>query len=102
MAPERLTVRPLGRFPVVYIEPAWRHGWRALAKRSFDIAFAVSLLVLVAPIVAVAGIVVRWTSPGPAFFRQVRVGRDGKTFRIVKLRTMCADAEERRGASSRA
>lgn len=92
---QRLTVRPLGRFPVVYVEPATRGGWRAVAKRSFDVAVAAVGLVLTAPIVAVAALAVKLDTRGPVLFKQVRVGQDSEPFRVLKLRTMVVDAEAR-------
>lgn len=89
----RLTVRPLGRFPIVYVEPITRGGWRAAAKRSFDLALAVIALVLSAPILLVAAIAVKLDSKGPVIFSQVRVGQDSSPFRVLKLRTMVQDAE---------
>jgi lipopolysaccharide/colanic/teichoic acid biosynthesis glycosyltransferase len=68
-------------------ETAISHGYQ-VAKRSVDIGGALVLLVLSAPVLLVAAILVRIDSPGPAFFRQQRVGRDGQFFWIVKLRTM--------------
>lgn len=65
-----------------------------VAKRTIDIAASLSLLVLTLPIVLVAGLVVRLDSPGPVFFRQVRIGRDGQPFGLLKIRTMKADAGE--------
>ncbi len=67
VAPERLTVRPLGGFPIVYLEPVRHGGWRAMAKRSFDIATAATALVITAPVVFVAAVAVKLTSSGPAF-----------------------------------
>jgi exopolysaccharide biosynthesis polyprenyl glycosylphosphotransferase len=95
VAPNRLTVRPLGRFPVVYVEPTERDGWRAKAKRSFDLALSVVGLILALPILAVAAVAIKLTSPGPVLFRQERVGLNGTTFQVLKLRTMVTDAEER-------
>ena len=92
---DRLIARPLGRRPVMYVEPVRLSGWRAAAKRGFDIALATSLLVLAAPVMAVAAILIKLDSRGPVFFSQLRVGRNGKLFRIWKLRTMVADAETR-------
>ncbi len=90
----RLQLRPLGRFPVFYVEPVDRSGWRPWAKRAFDaVASAVGLL-LVAPILAVAAVAIKLTSPGPVIFRQQRVGREGELFNVFKLRTMVVDAEE--------
>ena len=95
IAHDRLTVRPLGRFPMVYIEPVRRNGWRAIAKRSFDMTFAALLLVITAPMVATACLLVRLGSPGPMLFRQTRIGRDGTTFSLLKIRSMYSDAEDR-------
>ncbi|HRW37644.1 MAG TPA: sugar transferase [Aquihabitans sp.] len=92
---QRLTVRPLGRFPIVYVEPVTRGGWRAWAKRSFDVIGAVAGLVLTSPILLVAAIAVKLDSRGPVLFRQVRVGRDSEPFSVLKIRTMVPDAEDR-------
>jgi len=90
---QRLTVRPLGRFPVVYVEPVTRDGWRAGAKRAFDIAIAAVALVLTSPLVLVAAIAIKLDSKGPVLFRQVRVGRNSEPFGVLKLRTMVTNAE---------
>lgn len=63
-----------------------------MAKRAFDIVVAGLGLVLLAPLLAALAIWVRIDSPGPALFRQERVGRFGRTFRIHKLRTMVEGA----------
>lgn len=66
-----------------------------MLKRAFDLVFSsVALLILAPLLLAVAGWI-RFDSPGPVFFRQVRVGRDGREFRIYKFRTMRVDAERR-------
>jgi exopolysaccharide biosynthesis polyprenyl glycosylphosphotransferase len=93
IAADRLTVRPLGRFPMVYIEPVRRDGWRSRAKRSFDLVGALVGLVVLAPVFGAAALAVRVSSPGPVLFRQVRVGTDGELFEIVKFRTMVDGAE---------
>jgi lipopolysaccharide/colanic/teichoic acid biosynthesis glycosyltransferase len=59
-----------------------------MAKRLFDVIVAALALALLAPLLLAAACWVRWDSDGPAVFRQERVGRHGKTFRIHKLRTM--------------
>ena len=93
IASDRLTIRPLGRFPMVYIEPVARHGWRNLAKQFFDYALGAFLFLATLPILIGAIIGIKATSPGPVFFKQVRVGRDGEEFEVYKLRTMVIDAE---------
>ncbi len=91
---QRLTVRPLGRFPVVYVEPVTRGGWRAAAKRTFDLIIAGVALVVTAPLLAAAAVAIRLDSRGPVLFRQVRVGQDSQPFPVLKLRTMVVDAED--------
>jgi lipopolysaccharide/colanic/teichoic acid biosynthesis glycosyltransferase len=58
-----------------------------------DVSLALSGLVVLWPVIAVLSVAVKLTSPGPAFYTQTRVGRGGRTFKIVKLRTMRVDAE---------
>lgn len=65
-----------------------------MPKRLFDVIFAALALVVLAPVLVVVAAWVRWDSPGTVFFRQTRVGRDGKLFRIYKFRTMHAHAEK--------
>jgi len=74
-------------------EGATSHGY-VVAKRSLDIAVSLVSLLLLAPLLAVAAIAVKFDSRGPAFFRQLRTGRDGRDFWMVKLRTMVIDHEE--------
>lgn len=92
---QRLTVRPLGRFPIVYVEPVTRGGWRAWAKRTFDVLGAGTGLILTAPVMAVVAVLVKLDTRGPVLFRQVRVGRDSAPFSVLKVRTMVVDAEAR-------
>jgi exopolysaccharide biosynthesis polyprenyl glycosylphosphotransferase len=68
---------------------------RAL-KRSFDILASGAGLLAISPILAAAAIAIKVDSRGPVFFRQARHGRGGREFRIVKFRTMVADAEAKR------
>ena len=64
-------------------------------KRAADVVLSALGIVILAPLMLVIALAVRLTSRGPALFRQVRAGRDGKPFKILKFRTMCRDAEER-------
>lgn len=63
-------------------------------KRGFDLVGAGLGLIVIAPLMAAAAVLVKLDSPGPVFFRQTRIGRDGKEFRIFKFRTMCDGADE--------
>lgn len=63
-------------------------------KTTLDVVLAAVLLVLVSPLLLVLVLAVRFDSPGPAVFRQVRVGKDGRHFEVLKLRTMVNGADE--------
>ena len=62
-------------------------------KRLFDIVFALVLLLLLLPVLLLLGLVVALSSPGGAFFSQVRVGKGGRDFRLLKFRTMRTGSE---------
>lgn len=64
-----------------------------IAKRIMDLFFSLVGALFLLPLFLLVAIWIKLDSPGPVFFRQVRVGRFGKPFRIFKLRTMCCDAE---------
>lgn len=68
---------------------------RSRAKRALDVAIVLAVSPLLIPVSLVVALLVRLTSPGPALFRQERVGLRGDSFRILKFRTMTTDAEDR-------
>ena len=86
----------VGGIPLVGLPPLRlsRSSW--LLKRTMDIVLATAGLVALAPMFAVIAAMIKLDSRGPVFFRQVRMGSEGRTFRIFKFRTMTADAEERK------
>jgi exopolysaccharide biosynthesis polyprenyl glycosylphosphotransferase len=67
-----------------------------MLKRTFDIVASGAGLLMISPILAAAAIAIKLDSRGPVFFRQERVGRGGRRFRIFKFRTMVADAEQQK------
>jgi exopolysaccharide biosynthesis polyprenyl glycosylphosphotransferase len=69
-----------------------------MAKRGLDLIGAGLLSLLALPVLAALAVAVRLDSEGPAFFHQERVGKGGRHFRLLKLRTMVVDAEARRAA----
>ena len=81
---------------MIYVEPTVRGGWRAVAKRIFDLALATVILILTLPLQAATALAIVATSRGPIFFRQIRVGQDGELFEVLKFRTMYEDAEARK------
>ena len=68
-----------------------------MARRAFDLLAAALGLLVLAPLFALVAVAIRATSPGEVFFRQERVGRDGRPFRIFKFRTMRRNAEAQGG-----
>lgn len=64
-----------------------------LAKRLMDITVSSVMLVLLLPLLALVALLVRLDSPGPVLYRQKRVGKDGRVFELLKLRSMIVDAE---------
>jgi exopolysaccharide biosynthesis polyprenyl glycosylphosphotransferase len=69
--------------------------WRLMVKRGMDIVGSLLALVLLSPVLVIAGLAVALTSPGPILFVQERIGRDGRPFRMYKFRSMTDDAVER-------
>jgi exopolysaccharide biosynthesis polyprenyl glycosylphosphotransferase len=82
--------------PLVELTTPTLRGGQLIVKRFVDLVGASIGLVLGTPILLVIAALVKLDSPGPVFFRQNRVGRGGRLFRIFKFRTMVAGAEERR------
>ena len=95
-----------GKIAVENLRPSWlifSPGFRksvllSMAKRGLDVLVAALGLAILAPVIAIVAIAIRISSPGPAFYYQRRVGKDGQIFTIYKFRSMHADAEARTGA----
>jgi exopolysaccharide biosynthesis polyprenyl glycosylphosphotransferase len=92
----RLRLQQIDGRSIIYVERVIRDGWRAYAKRTFDVVCALGLLLLASPILMLSALSIKLTSRGPVLFRQDRVGRHGAIFSILKLRTMVDDAEFRK------
>ncbi|MGW4639172.1 sugar transferase [Sphaerisporangium sp. NPDC004334] len=96
VAGPRTTIRPVAGLPLLHVEHPELSGFRQLLKNLFDRAVALLAIAVLAPVLAALAVAVRSSGPGPALFRQTRVGRDGAEFTILKLRTMSPDAERRK------
>jgi Undecaprenyl-phosphate glucose phosphotransferase len=83
--------------PFIHLRDSPLHGWSRVAKRSFDVVFSGTVLVLLSPVMAAIALAVKLTSPGPIFYPQDRMGLDGQRFRMLKFRTMGQDAEAETG-----
>jgi Undecaprenyl-phosphate glucose phosphotransferase len=86
-------VEEIDGIPVVALRHGPVHGWDAVAKRAFDLFFGTLILVAASPVMLVAALLVKLTSKGPVFYAQERMGLDGRTFSILKFRSMRTDAE---------
>jgi exopolysaccharide biosynthesis polyprenyl glycosylphosphotransferase len=83
----------VGGLPLMSFSSVNPRGLQFTLKHSFDRIFAVFLLVVLAPVIAFTALIVRLSSPGPVFFRQRRVGRNGKVFDLYKFRSMHVEPE---------
>lgn len=84
----------LGTKPLLTFSAAPHDEIRLLLKRITDLLIAAAVLVLLAPFMILIALLIRLTSPGPAIFRQVRCGLNGRKFTFYKFRSMCNNAEE--------
>ena len=85
---DRATLDHVGGLPVVSLKPTNPRGWQFAVKHTVDRVFAFVALVALAPVLLAIAAAVKMDSPGPVLFRQRRVGRDGRTFDLLKFRTM--------------
>jgi exopolysaccharide biosynthesis polyprenyl glycosylphosphotransferase len=96
VAGPRLHIRPFTGFPLIRVAKPQFAGWRRLIKRSIDVFLSVIGLVLTAPFMLIIAAVVKLQDRGPVMFRQIRVGRRGEPFTMIKFRSMVIDAEARK------
>jgi len=94
-AAHRLRPQSLVHESILYLQPLHLARWQLGTKRALDLVGGALLLVLSLPLVAIAALAIKLEDGGPVIFRQTRVGRGGKHFTILKLRTMSPDAEAR-------
>ncbi|MDP9020866.1 MAG: sugar transferase [Actinomycetota bacterium] len=94
VAGPRIAIRPVAGLPLLHVEEPRLSGGARLFKACSDLLLAGIASILLAPLMLAIALVVRRSSPGPALFRQERVGRNGEHFTIRKFRTMRDTAEE--------
>jgi exopolysaccharide biosynthesis polyprenyl glycosylphosphotransferase len=90
------TIEDLQGIPVVSLPPMRLSRSARILKRSFDLSASLLGLLAVSPVLLVVAIAIKLDSRGPVFFRQVRNGRGGKAFKIIKFRSMVDGAEGQR------
>jgi exopolysaccharide biosynthesis polyprenyl glycosylphosphotransferase len=92
---QRVHVHTVSGVPLLRVDTPSYAGFRRVLKGSFDRLAAGLALLLLSPALLVLGLLVRFTSRGPAFYRQERIGKNGVAFRMVKFRSMHVDADAR-------
>lgn len=96
VAGPRTTIRPTAGLTLVHVDHPQLSGFRLIAKDLFDRSVAATALIALFPLLAVLGLTIWLHDRGPALFTQIRVGKDGRVFKIYKFRTMVVDAEKRK------
>jgi exopolysaccharide biosynthesis polyprenyl glycosylphosphotransferase len=96
VAGPRTTIRPVAGLPLLHVEHPELAGAKQVIKSVFDKTCAAFALLVLAPLFAVIAISIRLADHGPVFFRQTRIGKDGRGFTFYKFRTMVPDAEQRK------
>ena len=96
VAGPRTTIRPTAGLTLLHVDHPQLTGFRLVLKGLFDRCAAAAALVMLAPVMAALAAAVWLHDRGPALFTQVRVGKDGRSFRMYKFRTMVVDAERHR------
>jgi Undecaprenyl-phosphate glucose phosphotransferase len=93
----RARLEDLDGLPVINVNDVPLQGFNSWVKRSMDAVLSGFALAILAIPVAIIAALVKWTSPGPIFYHQERMGLDGRAFTVYKFRSMYQDAEETTG-----
>jgi exopolysaccharide biosynthesis polyprenyl glycosylphosphotransferase len=93
VAGPRTTIRPVAGLPLLHVDHPELTGTKQAVKAGFDKVVAGLGLLFLSPLFLLIAARIKFHDGGPVFFRQVRVGKDGRRFRVFKFRTMVVDAE---------
>ena len=93
VAGPRIHWRPVEGLPLMHVDIPHYSGAKHVLKRAVDIAASALALLILSPVLLALGLIIRHDSPGPVFFLQERVGKEGRSFRMVKFRSMVTTAE---------
>jgi Undecaprenyl-phosphate glucose phosphotransferase len=94
----RSRVEDIDGLPTINLSETPLEGWSRFVKRGFDLVVAATALILFSPLMLLIALAIWLEDRGPVFYRQVRMGLDGKPFDIVKFRSMKVGAENESGA----
>jgi len=98
VAGPRISLRQVDGLPLIQVKIPTYEGGLHVFKRALDVVVSALALIPIGLILPILAMAVKLDSPGPLFFFQERVGRDGRTFKMVKLRSMRTDAEQQLAA----
>lgn len=90
----RVDVEEVGGIPLLGVKEVSIRGWNLALKRAIDVVVSLTILLFLSPLILLTAALIRLESPGPALFRQTRIGRNGNTFTLYKFRSMRPEAEE--------
>ena len=94
VAGPRLHMRPVAGLPLIHVEKPQYHGAKKFQKRAFDFGFSTTALLCGLPLLLMIAIAIKLSSIGPVFYRQQRIGLDGRPFEMIKFRTMVVGADK--------
>ncbi|MEI7685063.1 MAG: undecaprenyl-phosphate glucose phosphotransferase [Planctomycetota bacterium] len=93
-----LTTGNLDGLPMIGLRESPHFGFNVVVKRAMDVALSAIAILILSPLLALLAALVKFTSPGPVFYRQERCGLNGQPFPMLKFRSMRTDAETQTGA----
>lgn len=93
VAGPRIHTQPMAGLPLIHVSTPKLTGGKKVAKRTFDIVIAGLLILVLSPLFMTVASLVKFTSAGPIFYFQERIGLRGTTFRMIKFRSMKVDAD---------
>jgi exopolysaccharide biosynthesis polyprenyl glycosylphosphotransferase len=94
LAPDRSAVEQFAGIPMIDLRAGPLSDYQRMVKRIFDLIVASVFLIVSSPLMAIVALAIKVDSPGPALFRQKRVGENGHIFTMYKFRSMVAEAEQ--------
>ena len=94
VAGPRISLRPVDGMPLIHVRIPEFEGSRLALKRAFDLVISTAALLVTAPLAVIIGVAIKLDSKGPVFYRQSRIGLNGRSFDMIKFRSMGADADQ--------
>lgn len=95
IAGPRIHTQQVAGLPLIHVTTPTLEGGQRVAKRLFDLLVSGAMILITSPLMILVAFLVKLDSPGPALFRQERVGMGGRPFQMLKFRSMVTDAEAR-------